>query len=392
MAVSLERDKEGTKLWETTFTPPLGSVERGETISMTGVCPEDSVVLFEDKDRLLRWGYDMKTGELLWESEPEGLFNYYGMTENFYNGIFYSFGYSGQIRAYNITTGDILWIYNCTTVGTESAYGGNYPEGIAEICDGKLYLTNGEHSPTQPLMRGRNLRCINATTGEEIWKILGYWGGMSPTSYNSIMADGIFVGLNYMDMQLYAFGRGPSATTVSAPQLIPTVGSSVMITGTVTDQTASGRRTTNDKIDFTLKGTPAISDEDMSAWMEYLFMDQAKPADAKGVEVVLETLDPNGNFYEIGRTTSDINGNYGVMWEPPVPGEYQIIATFAGSASYGSSSATTYMGVADAPAATPAPTPTPAPMTDTYVLGIGAGAIIAIIVVGMLLFLMLRKR
>ena len=51
------------------------------------------------------------------------------------------------------------------------------------------------------------------------------------------MADGILVGLNYFDNELYAFGKGPSATTVSAPQTVPSLGSSVMITGTVTDQT-----------------------------------------------------------------------------------------------------------------------------------------------------------
>ena len=159
-----------------------------------------------------------------------------------------------------------------------------------------------------------------------------------------------------------------------------------------TDQTETGRRTTNDIWEFSLKGTPAISDEDMAAWMEYLFMHQAKPADAKGVEVILETLDPNGNFYEIGRVTSDMNGAYGLTWEPEVPGDYQIFARFDGSGAYGPSSASTYMSIADPPVPTPTPTPSPAPMTDTYVLGIGAGAIIAIIVVGLVLILMMRKR
>ena len=209
-----------------------------------------------------------------------------------------------------------MWTYNSTTVGLESAYGGNYPTGVAEICDGKLYLTNGEHSPTQPLMRGQNLRCIDATTGKEIWKILGYFGGMSPTSYNSLMADGIFVGLNYFDMQLYAIGKGPSGTTISAPQVVPTLGSSVMITGTVTDQTATGRRTTDGSFEFSLKGTPAISDASMSAWMEYMFMQQTKPTDATGVPVSLTAIDPNGNLIPIGQVTSDSNGAYGCKFTP----------------------------------------------------------------------------
>ena len=361
MALSLKRGEEGVKLWETTFTPPFASYARNETVTMTGVYPEYGVVLYESAKLLLRWGYDMKTGKLLWTSVPENPFNYYGMSSNVYNGILYSFGYSGEIRAYNITTGNILWIYNATSVGIESAYGGNYPTGIAEICDGKLYLSNGEHSPTQPLMRGPNLRCIDATTGKEVWKILGYFGGMSPTTYNSIMADGILVGLNYFDMQLYAFGKGPSATTVSVPQTAIPKGSSVMITGTVTDQSPAGRRNINGGFDFVLKGTPAISDEDMEAWMEYLFMQQQKPTDAKGVPVKVQAVAPDGSVIDIGVATSDINGNYGLLWTPPATGVYKIVASFEGSKSYGPSSATAYLGVVAAPAASVAPSISPSP-------------------------------
>jgi len=392
VCLSLEPGKLGTKMWDTTFTPPAASYAANESISLTGVYPEDGVICFYSGKTLKRWGYSLETGEQLWESEPEVPMSYYGDLTNYYEGTLLSYGYGGQIRSYNITTGKIVWTYNATVVGLEIGYGGNYPIGVSVIADGKLYTVASEHSPTQPLWRGPNLRCINATNGEEIWKIL-FWGAqMSPTESNVYMADGILIGLNYFDMELYAFGKGPSATTVSAPQLVPTVGSKVVITGTVTDQTETGRRNTNDIYEFSLKDTPAISDEDMGAWMEYLFMQQAMPADATGVEVVLETLDPNGNFYEIGRTTSDITGGYGITWEPPVPGDYTIIATFAGSRSYGPSHAITYMSVADAPEPTPAPTPTPAPMTDMYILGSTVGIIIAIVVVGLLLVLLIRKR
>ena len=103
-------------------------------------------------------------------------------------------------------------------------------------------------------------------------------------------------------------------------------------------------------------------------------------------------LDPNGNPYDVGTTTSDANGYYGMTFTPEVPGHYIVTATFAGSESYWPSFARTSVFVEEAPAATPGPTPTPAPMTDTYVLGIGAGAIVAIVLVGLLLFLVLRKR
>jgi hypothetical protein len=139
-------------------------------------------------------------------------------------------------------------------------------------------------------------------------------------------------------------------------------------------------------------GVPAVADENMSDWMLYVYKQFEKPTDVTGVEVVVEVLDPNNNFYEVGRATSDANGFYSCAFTPPVPGKYTIYATFAGSKAYYGSSAVTAINVDEAPAATPAPTPTPAPMTDTYVMGFGIGMIVAIIVVGLLLFLLLRKR
>jgi hypothetical protein len=124
------------------------------------------------------------------------------------------------------------------------------------------------------------------------------------------------------------------------------LGDSVVIRGTVTDQCAGAKQLVEEG---KFSSVPAISDEDQSAWMEYVYQQQAKPKDAEGVEVVITTLDPNGNTYELGRTTSDINGAFGCVVEPPVPGKYQIIATFEGSASYYRSSASTYINVEEAP-------------------------------------------
>jgi len=123
-----------------------------------------------------------------------------------------------------------------------------------------------------------------------------------------------------------------------------------------------------------------------------MFMQQARPENAKGVEVILETLDPNGNFYEIGKTTSDINGNYAYMFTPDVPGEYQILARFEGSKAYGPSYASTYLGVDEAPQATPTPTPPPPSTADVYLMPATIGIIVAIVVATLIIVLMLRKR
>jgi hypothetical protein len=208
------------------------------------------------------------------------------------------------------------------------------------------------------------------------------------------MGDGKVVGLNYYDNELYCIGPGPSGTTVSAPQLVPALGSSVMITGTVTDQTPTGRRNDNFQFDFTLKGTPAISDESMGRWMDYMFQNQAKPTNATGVPVSLDAVDPNGNYIHIGTVTSDITGAYGCKFTPDIPGTYQIIASFAGSRSYGPSTAQTYLAIGEA-SATPVPTAVPFDATTiqstimTYTIGAAVAIIIVIVIVAILL---LRKR
>jgi hypothetical protein len=166
-----------------------------------------------------------------------------------------------------------------------------------------------------------------------------------------------------------------------------------MVKGTVTDQSPVGRRNINDVVQVPLKDTPAISDQDMTAWMEYMFMQQAKPTNAQGVDVSLSAIDPNGNSVPIGTTTSDMNGNYAIVFNPEVPGTYQIIANFAGSKAYGPSSSTTYLTVEDAAQATSTPAPLPESIADTYFVPAIAGIIIAIIVVGAILaLLLLRKR
>jgi hypothetical protein len=391
MKISLVPGQEGTLLSSKEFTPP--SMADGETVSITGVYPDDGMILLQKARTTERFGYSLDTGQLVWTSQPEVQFQYYGMSQNYYNHTLYSSGYGGVITAYDVKTGNVQWTYYPESIGTESAYGGVYPTAVVMISDGKLYTVSGEHSPTQPLFRGPNLRCLDAATGKEIWKILGFFGGMSPSSSNIIMADGVLVGLNYFDNQLYAFGKGPSGTTVTTQNDMSVLGNKVMVKGTVTDQSPVGRRNINDVVQVPLKDTPAISDQDMTAWMEYMFMQQAKPTNAQGVDVSLSAIDPNGNSVPIGTTTSDMNGNYAIAFNPEVPGTYQIIANFVGSKAYGPSSATTYLTVEDAAQATSTPAPQPESIADTYFVPAIAGIIIAIIVVGAILaLLLLRKR
>ena len=400
MALSLELGNEGKQLWKTTFSEPYAPTANNATIAIIAVYPEDGVFICTNTVRLggskylKYWGYDMTTGKQIWETETEPQMNYYSQQYNYYNGLFITSGYGGVVIARNITTGKQVWNYTATNIGFESPYG-NYPINIFAICDGKIYTLTGEHSITQPMWRGPNTRCINATNGEEIWKIIGFGanGAAHLTGMSCQMADGKVLGINFFDNRIYCFGPGNSKTIVSAPSIIPAQGTSVMITGAVFDDTPiGGNRNVNDNIDFTLRGTPAVSDEDMEAWMEYYFMGQAKPTNTKGVPVSIDTIDPNGNFFHIGDVTSDMQGNFGIAYDPPVSGTYQIIATFAGSKAYGPSVATTYMAVTE-PTATPTQQPQLVlPPTETYIALAAAAIIIAIAIVGAIIMLMLRKR
>jgi hypothetical protein len=140
-------------------------------------------------------------------------------------------------------------------------------------------------------------------------------------------------------------------------------GNSVLVEGMVAD-ISPGTKDSALAMRFP-NGVPAVADESMSEWMHYVYMQFPRPTDVTGVEVVVSVLDPNNNYYEVGRTTADADGTFGVTFEPEVPGTYKIIATFEGSGAYYGSHANTYVSVEEAPA-TAEPTPPPESLADVY--------------------------
>jgi hypothetical protein len=287
--------------------------------------------------------WSIKTGEELWVSEPiTDAWASFDWEWWICYGILYASGYDGYVRAYNATTGEVLWKFFMGSAGYENAYG-TYPvySGF-NFADGKIFVTNDEHSPDAVPWRGGKLWCFDAYNGTLIWSISG-------KLRMGAIADGIYTSLNSLDGQIYTFGKGPSATTVSAPQAAVVKGSPVMITGTVTDQSPGQ------------KDTPAISDANMTVWMEYLHEQAQMPTNAIGVPVKITYYDPNGNSQTLGTAISDDSGNFGIAFTPTLEGSYQFRATFEGTNSYGSSYATAYMVVGAATTATAAPTATPSP-------------------------------
>jgi hypothetical protein len=252
------------------------------------------------------------------------------------------------------------------------------------IADGKIYCGTTEHSPIDPRPRGGPFVCLNATTGELIFRVDGMfrqtrWGG------RGIIGDSIIATQDTYDQRIYAIGKGPSATTVTAAPDIIVDGDNIVVKGMVTD-ISPGTADAALTMRFP-NGVPAVSDKSMSDWMLYVYKQFERPADADGVEVVISVLDPNNNCYEVGRTISDASGYFGCTFEPDVPGLYTIIAEFEGSGAYYGSYAETFINVEEAPVVAE-PTPVPQEPVGTYFTISTIVIIIAIVIVAILL---LRK-
>ena len=301
--------------------------------------------------------YDMKTGNEMWKTGPittNGWAYFSYLCANAYGKIYLS-GYDGHVRAFNVADGSLAWDYYFGDAGYENAYGTWPTYNGFSIADGKLFICADEHSSDPVLWRGGKTYAIDCATGANVWNMSGWLR-------NTAISDGYLTSYNCLDGQVYVIGKGTSATTVSAPQAAVVKGVPIMITGTVTDQSPGQ------------PDTPAISDADMPAWMEYLHMQKPMPTNAIGISVKITAYDPNGNFQTIGTTMSDDSGTFGLAYTPELEGSYQIRATFEGTNSYGGSYATAYIVVGPAtaapvatatptaaPTATPTATPTVAP-------------------------------
>jgi len=254
-----------------------------------------------------------------------------------------------------------------------------YPFNAPGLCaDGKLYAYSSEHTPDAPFFRGQPMVCIDVFTGDEVWSVGGLNGdnNMRRAQMDMAVADG-YLTVGARDGYMYVFGRGLSATTVTASQAPLALGQKALVTGTVLDLSPAQ------------PNTPCVSKESMGTMMEYIHVQTPingvyGDKEVTGVDVILYAVDPNGNDVYIGTVTSDgYSGTFAFDdWVPEVPGLYTITATFLGDESYGSSSATTYLTVADGETI----------QTSNTVLYAVIGATIAIIATVVLCFLIFRKK
>ena len=335
--------------------------------------------------------YDMTNGQEIAKTDAQSDFNAYGYftwpslisqtQSKMAYGILYTAGYTGAVSAYSLANGSLLWRDIYPSGGEKIP---NYVQMIGLIADGKIYVGTHEHSADTPLYKGERIHALNATTGQMIWDMSGW---AYPMTFAT--ADGVMVYWNNYDAQVYAIGKGPTQMTVTAPGVSSTLGASVTIQGTITDISAGTKQ--NEQAARFPNGVPAVSDAAQAQWMEYVYMQKGRPSNTTGVPVTLSVVDANGNFRDIGTTTSN-DGFFSLNWKPDIAGSYTVYAAFTGSESYYPTHAVAAFSV-DAAAPTHEPTASPIQSTaDLYFVPAIAGLFVAIIVVGLLIILVLRKR
>ncbi|MFB3889296.1 MAG: PQQ-binding-like beta-propeller repeat protein [Candidatus Bathyarchaeia archaeon] len=380
----------------------------------------DGVYVLHNKDTDEAYGYSLRTGQPMWGPVklPGNAWSTIARAAQIAYGMVYIWDFGGYVNALDLQTGQIKWTFTRGSAGYDTPFGVYtlWHFGTHSVADGMLFFSEG-HMYDPPMFPGAQRLAINATTGKLVWSLLSF-SGRCPGA----IADGFLVEWNSYDSQIYTIGKGQTATTVSIKSDIITRGDSVLVTGRVTDESPGTKDP--DRVARFPNGVPAVADESMSPWMEYVYMQQVKPTNAKGVTVTLTSYDPNGNFQNIGTTTTDPYGNYAIEWTPPVEGTYYVEARFDGSESYWPSADSTYFAVVLAPKASAAPaapqaapavapatqaapqttaapllpvqpspslppSPEHAPQTEMYVI---AGVVVAIIVAAAVAAILLRRR
>jgi hypothetical protein len=388
-ALNVKTGQAGQLVYNKSWNPPSGNL----SITFEKTSLNDDIFTVWSKELRGRWGFNLHTGDPMWgPTEPEYYLQTFGLQSGFAYGNLYSSGYGGHLYAYDAKTGNRLWDLPIKEPygGTEVLWSNNWPMAIMFIADGKIYMANSEHSANQPLPRDGPFMAVNATDGSIVFEIDGAfrqprWAGQAG------IADGIITLFNTYDNQIYSIGKGPTKTTVTADPKVSAFGDSVLIEGTVMDN-AAGIQSDNIAARFPT-GVAAVSDDSMSAWMKYVYMQFPAPNNATGVPITLSVLDANGNFRTIGQTTSDASGAFHYLWTPDIPGSYTLYASFLGTNAYWPSSAETAIGVTEATQmTTPTSTQAPVSLVETYFLPGIAAVILAIAIVGAILLLALRKR
>jgi len=280
-----------------------------ETSQLRMEAMADGIYTEHNKEDNTYYGFSIHTGQQLWGPVAGNSYSWDLYTRNSatWNGIVYFLG-PESIQAMSLTNGTFLWDFAAPPAGLQEAAPTYLFEGEYGLCTGggDVFVSSSS-SHGDILFRGAKLYAVNATTGKEEWSIDGFFIGKC-----FALADGYLVDYNAYDNQIYTFGQGPSKTTVTAPNLGITTATPITITGTVTDISAGASQQAV-AANFP-NGLPAVSDASMSQFMAAVYEQQQMPHNITGVPVTISVTDSNGNYRDIGTTTSNAYGAYSFTW------------------------------------------------------------------------------
>ncbi|MEM0314198.1 MAG: hypothetical protein QXQ41_06595, partial [Candidatus Bathyarchaeia archaeon] len=361
--ISLKPGEEGKLLFLNEWTAPDYWADVTVSGFQAGFCAyskEDKVAVLWIKETREHYGFSLETGKYLWGPTPsqhylDALEDSIAESRIIAYGKLYVASVSGIVYCYDVKTGELLWKYEIVDPYNEILWATTWWAKPLFITDGKLYVGHYEHSPIDPRPRGAPFICLDANTGELIFRADGLfrqtrWGG------RAIIGDSIIATMDTYDQRVYAIGKGPSSTTVTVAPEVTQLGESILIKGTVMD-VSPGTSDAAIKLRFP-SGVPAVADECMGDWMLYVYKQFpiSLSAGIKGVWVSFEAIDPDGKYVSIGGTTTDgYTGTFSIPWKPDKAGLWTLIMTFPGSKSYYPSSAVTTVLVEPAPEAPPTP-------------------------------------
>ena len=318
------------------------------------------------------YAYNVKTGKEAWKVTPSGELPWAmvpanNFAANWAKGVLYYGQYEGHVYAVDIDTGEQIWQSDYYGDEDESIYGTQPYNGGSAGADGKVYFSTSTTYSLMPRTRFHALVAIDEDTGDYLWKLPI---GASPRA----IAEGYLIATDSENGMQYCIGRGKTETTVTAQPL----GTGMIIQGTVMDSSPAA------------PNTPAVSDADMSEWMDYLHGQNAtlinSPPAPSGVPVELRALGSDGTVIELGTVTSDSSGHYNYYWNSSTAGIYTVYAAFPGSESYWSSSAEITSGIVASTTTTTLPeTVVTNPDVTTYVIVAAVAIIIAIAVATVLI-------
>jgi len=367
---------DGQSLWNLTLNYPIMA---NEAICLAR--GEDRFIVLDPTESTFKC-YSMLTGQHQWTSTSFSD-NAWATTWTVYwsetndNENYYAQFSDGTMRAYSLQDGSEVWRSKAIP---STEYPNNAVPYVTSLLmvDGKLYGFAGYSSQYKinPISRFAMMICINATNGDTIFTLNG---GIR----DAAAANGYVIGTGDLDGNLYCLGKGKTQTTVTAPLTTVNARTSVLIQGSVMDLSPAS------------ENTPAVSDEDISEWMDYLHMQNATllndPPKPDGVTVRVAAVDSDGEVTDLGTATSDYTGQFALSWTPTNEGIYKIFATFDGSNSYFGSYAETALSVGKAVETSTTQQQTIPDYTMT-IIGVGIAIIAVIIAVAIATVLILRKR